>query len=658
MGEGRMKGKLIRNIVLILAVILFNVNMNTVVMAETLSDNTVSEVEQMGVYDAVISEEMDESDCKETIIYELEGKMYEETYQNEDVKNAVISKIVDYADQNLKEFDTTYKDSSNVNRYQCMAYCQYIWKGVFGFDYGNTEKYSKNPAKAYTYYTYTTDKAFVEFLNANATPGDMLYGKYNDKQHNVILLDWNEEGYWISDGYSSGTMWHNNQFISYSSSEFTSYFNKDGIYKLYHINEDVYRAASGMSDEEIQRRESIKAFVSRMYTVALGREAEVEGHKEWSNQLLEHKIDGAGIARGFICSGEFKNKNLNNEEYVNTLYRTFFNREPDAGGKKDWLSKMSKGMSRENVLAGFVNSQEFGNLCTSYGIDRGTMEADGSSIYNPGIRGFVQRLYTKCLKRDGEMNGIEDWSHRINTKAMKAVDAAKSFFHSQEFANKNLDDRSYVETLYQTFMDREPDSAGMAYWLNMLSNGMSRDEVLMGFANSREFDNIMASYGILSQDWIDGLYNRLVAGDWKSISEEFKDIDSLSAKLKSVPYIEPMSDGYLLYILTTSGNKKVGIVLEDCRTSLFPHDYYTCVFICNHSKEGYVNWNGGNFVAPLLETGDLWVDVNSFWDEPCITYGNGNASYSNYDFSNDTYLEDKLKIYDYGHYVNTCFIST
>ena len=240
----------------------------------------------------------------------------------------------------------------------------------------------------------------------------------------------------------------------------------------------------------------INAFVKRMYTVALGREAEGAGLEDWSGRLSNQKIDGAGIAQGFICSAEFTNRKLNNSDYVDVLYHTFFDREPDEGGKNYWLSQLNKGVSRTEVLAGFVNSNEFANLCDSFHIARGTMQADGSSIYRAGVRSYVLRMYTKALNRDGETVGVEDWTNRINTKAMSAEAVAKSFFNSEEFINRNLSNEDYVETLYQTFMDRASDPTGKADWVNKLNSGVSRKAVLEGFSRSTEFNNIMKSFGL------------------------------------------------------------------------------------------------------------------------------------------------------------------
>lgn len=256
---------------------------------------------------------------------------------------------------------------------------------------------------------------------------------------------------------------------------------------------------SSVGDEgitNITQNNSTATFISRMYTVALGRTAEQSGLNSWTQKLSDKEIDGAGIANGFINSAEFKNRNLNNSDYLDVLYRTFFDREADAVGKSYWMDKLQKGTSRTEVLSGFVNSQEFSGLCDRFDIARGTMQTNGTSIYRPGVRSYVLRMYTKALNRDGETVGVEDWTNRINTRVMSPEAVAKSFFSSQEFINRKLNNADYVETLYQTFMDRASDVKGKQYWIDKLNGGTSRQQVLEGFSRSEEFSKIMKRYGL------------------------------------------------------------------------------------------------------------------------------------------------------------------
>lgn len=241
---------------------------------------------------------------------------------------------------------------------------------------------------------------------------------------------------------------------------------------------------------------SVVDYVARMYTVALNRPAEESGLNYWTTQLVYGEIDGAGIAHGFIGSAEFEARKLSNDDFVRTLYRTFFNREAD-GGLDGWVSMLNNKAPRSQVLSGFVNSQEFANLCDSYGVARGTMQAGGNVLYNKGVRDFVLRLYNKALGREGETSGVEYWSNRINTGEITPETAAKGFIFTPEYANKNLSNDDFVDNQYVIFFNRWPGSGERVGWVLALNRGeRSREDVVSGFANSQEFRNLLARYGL------------------------------------------------------------------------------------------------------------------------------------------------------------------
>ena len=59
-----------------------------------------------------------------------------------------------------------------------------------------------------------------------------------------------------------------------------------------------------------------------------------------------------------------------NREFVTICYKTYLNREPDQAGLNAWVKLMNQGSSADEILNGFINSQEFGKLCASYGIEK------------------------------------------------------------------------------------------------------------------------------------------------------------------------------------------------------------------------------------------------------------------------------------------------
>ena len=112
----------------------------------------------------------------------------------------------------------------------------------------------------------------------------------------------------------------------------------------------------------------VTAFVTRMYTVCLQRGADASGRRDWIRLLLNGSNSAADVVRGFFNSQEFLKKNLSDEDFVERLYLTLFDRNSDPTGKADWLRNLKNGSSRNQILNGFIGSQEFIRLCEQYGI--------------------------------------------------------------------------------------------------------------------------------------------------------------------------------------------------------------------------------------------------------------------------------------------------
>ncbi|MGN0637333.1 MAG: cellulase family glycosylhydrolase [Huintestinicola sp.] len=142
-----------------------------------------------------------------------------------------------------------------------------------------------------------------------------------------------------------------------NSAEFTRLCASYGIVK-----------GSYTSPENRDKNANLTAYVSRMYTKALGRKYDVTGLNNHTGRYLAGTKNAKDIAYSFIFSAEFKNKNLTDEQFVDTLYQALFNRNADAGGKSRWLTKMKNGMTREQVFSGFASSAEFKNMVAGFGI--------------------------------------------------------------------------------------------------------------------------------------------------------------------------------------------------------------------------------------------------------------------------------------------------
>ena len=111
-----------------------------------------------------------------------------------------------------------------------------------------------------------------------------------------------------------------------------------------------------------------QAYVARIYTKALGREAEPAGLNYWVGEINAKRRTPVQVAEEFFFAPEFVNKKLSNTEYVKVLYRTFMGREYDKGGLDYWVARLNKGESRKSVLEAFAGCPEFQKIVKSFGL--------------------------------------------------------------------------------------------------------------------------------------------------------------------------------------------------------------------------------------------------------------------------------------------------
>lgn len=254
--------------------------------------------------------------------------------------------------------------------------------------------------------------------------------------------------------------------------------------------------SSAVIEIEDYHRVLDREFVRRLYEKVLGRPADDGGLNDWTSRLYAGQTTGATTVEGFFNSTEFTQKNISDEQYVDLLYEAIFNRTADAGGRQDWLDTLNTGVSRRYVLVQFVRSLEFANLCNSYSIQKGDLALTENRDKNIQVTGFVNRLYRLALGRPADVGGINHWTGNLLSKKETPKQVARGFFFSPEMSNKKLNNTEFVTLLYQVMMNREPDSGGLADWVNQLENGASREHVYNGFADSVEFGQIVSSYGL------------------------------------------------------------------------------------------------------------------------------------------------------------------
>ena len=302
---------------------------------------------------------------------------------------------------------------------------------------------------------------------------------------------------YLKDIFFGGTkaQWVNINIIPTDENDIRNKVPRDDTDQSYEIYDGLINATVHYEDIDYDK---VREFVSRLYRNFLKREPDEGGLADWVDALVSGRGTGAKVVAGFVLSPEYKANSLNNKEFVTALYRIIFNREPDALGLNAWIGVIENGCTIKKVLAGFVNSEEFKNLCRGLGIARGAYYSDEVADQNVKIAAFVARLYNICLERSYEQEGLNYWVNALVDHTMTGSSVVQGFFGSQEFKNRELDDTQFVTTAYRAILNREPDLTGLKSWTDALAKGKTRNYVLNGFLKSEEFDNLCAGYRIVS----------------------------------------------------------------------------------------------------------------------------------------------------------------
>jgi|GEM_PF-1611921 len=118
---------------------------------------------------------------------------------------------------------------------------------------------------------------------------------------------------------------------------------------------------------------------------------------------------------------------------------------------------------------------------------------------------FIQQLYSRFLGRDADSAGVEYWQQQLEGSAVNAAQATLDFINSVEFSGTVAP----IARLYYATLDRIPDADGLLYWVNQYQNGSSLDDICSGFMTSTEFQN---NYGDLSDDnaFLEQLYQNVL----------------------------------------------------------------------------------------------------------------------------------------------------
>ncbi len=131
------------------------------------------------------------------------------------------------------------------------------------------------------------------------------------------------------------------------------------------------------------------------------------------------------------------------ENYVNALATTFLGSSPDAATLDQWTDRAYTAEQRTRLATELVNSDQFA----------GVMLSD---------------LYDKVFGRAPDSAGAAYWRD-VMTSGYRFDKIGANFFGSAEYFNRAGESHTgFVTELYRDILGREPDAAGLAYWVGIL----------------------------------------------------------------------------------------------------------------------------------------------------------------------------------------------
>lgn len=123
---------------------------------------------------------------------------------------------------------------------------------------------------------------------------------------------------------------------------------------------------------QLDQKAQVDNFVIRLYDVFLDRKPDPNGFRDFTGKLINQSQTAGTVLSRFILSNEFENNNYSDTETIEKFYEGFFGRASDEGGKGFWLDSMVQGSESSQVAAGFMESQEYLQMCNSYNVIPGT----------------------------------------------------------------------------------------------------------------------------------------------------------------------------------------------------------------------------------------------------------------------------------------------
>lgn len=242
---------------------------------------------------------------------------------------------------------------------------------------------------------------------------------------------------------------------------------------------------------------NVTAFVTRAYSVFLNREPDIPGLNGWCDQINSGDIVAATLIDNFIRSREYGSMGKSAGEMIDDLYLAMLGRGADGDGRDHWISVYGKGVSESYMVEQFTGSDEYKNLCATYGIASGHINLTQSRDQDIECTDFINRCYMNAFGRRGDREGLNLWTTKVSSHKTQPIDVVKEFLKADECKNRNLSDYEYVNVAYQVAFGRLPDSSELSAGVSTLESGASREKFVAELVEKDEFAEYLKQFDLI-----------------------------------------------------------------------------------------------------------------------------------------------------------------
>ncbi len=181
---------------------------------------------------------------------------------------------------------------------------------------------------------------------------------------------------------------------------------------------------------------------------------------------------------------------------VGRLFTAYFLRSPDRSGYDYWLRERASGTSLADISSAFAASTEFRQR---YG-----------ALDDPA---FVDRIYRNVLGRAADAAGLTYWVGQLQAgrnrgQVMTGFSESPEFIANTATVRSTSSSEGRISRLYFASFFREPDSAGLEFWMNTERRGSSLETIAVEMTKSPEF---VATYGNMTDArFVELVYNNVL----------------------------------------------------------------------------------------------------------------------------------------------------